>query len=527
MKNFIPTAVIVFLTCQIFAGDVSQDKTETDAIFSVGKFNGKPETADSALEKDEFKTLSSIGNTIQVKQKNQFPQRLQPGQRMALFLENIDSKMDLQLETATVIGKDVNYDSIPSMELRYNGNVFYRGKQLWEGKRLRLFVPKIWNEKGVNVIEIRNLGINPIAFDALSVRKYFNPAQAEESANKQIELPSKIRSIASSAGTTSETNSILRDKVTRFLPNKIMEYLNNGGEPFSFEKFSGLENFYDPYTGKPILAHYALAAIVPLFEGAPEKILCDIIPSAQDNVLHGTIWSAVRNNENTITLAVATTPEDLNKCAEIILPVPWSGDNDEVSHFLSANLKTDLWQRIVLPLDKCGIPCGFRMVGNPKFPEYKNGNKVSFEINGISEIDDKSSSGLVSIRDLSGLETCASADSTVNEGKNKTGEGDGKTSKSASMKTKTIILTGNPEAYFEYRYDFKEPVDFKKVSSMSENKEIQLIWHKDAQVLEIKGHFSKNEYQPKEELLGILSQKEKDMIAKKGIVPLGIKISYE
>ena len=167
------------------------------------------------------------------------------------------------------------------------------------------------------------------------------------------------------------------------------------------------------------------------------------------------------------------------------------------------------------------------MVGNPKFPEYKNGNKVSFEINGISEIDDKSSSGLVSIRDLSGLETCASADSTVNEGKNKTGEGDGKTSKSASMKTKTIILTGNPEAYFEYRYDFKEPVDFKKVSSMSENKEIQLIWHKDAQVLEIKGHFSKNEYQPKEELLGILSQKEKDMIAKKGIVPLGIKISYE
>ena len=724
MKTLSAVVIIIFYVCQILAENISSGgKTETDVVFNVGKFNGKPGSANSELENDEFKILSSSGRTVQVKQKEQFPQRLRPGQRIALFLESIDSKTDLQVETATVIEKGINYDSIPAMELSYNGKVFYRATQLGGGKLLRFFVPKIWHEEGVNVLEIRNLGTNSIAFDALLVRKYFNSNQTEESANKQIELPGKIRSIASSAQTISESNSILRNKATRFLPNKIMEYLNDEGEPFSFENFSGLEDFYDPYTGKPILAHDALAAIVPLFEGTPEKLLCDIIPCAQDDVLHGTLWTAVNNNENTITVAVATTPEDMKKSAEIIIPVLWSGDTEleitsgilpeKMGHssfwlssrsikkekiiisdgvfrgkfsiqdlivfrllqsgkkapaairlpekaqnwriplfdkgalqlsmkhtapdnimtslldinkssefinpsgnyktevipatkadieniknvvpwdsnslkveicypdgkpfdeewagirfqepaeksnefsfwvytrsvnpkiqkvtimmyfkkhdgsgycFLSTDLKVGVWQRIVLPLEKYRISNEFRIVGNPKLQEYKDGNKVSFEFNGFSGISTEKMSELANIRDISGSESYTSPDANTNENKGQVNKEAKKESKTVLRKTRSIILTGTPEKYFEYRHAFKEPIDFKEISRLSIDKDISLIWHKDAQVLEIKGHFPKKDFQPSDELLKILTREEKEMITKRGLIPIGVKLAYE
>ena len=714
--------IVMSLVLYVAADNTWETIDEVDAIFSIGRFDGKPEKNDLELVKEEFETFSGTGDTIQVKKREQFPQTLQPGQRIALLLENIDIKSDLLVETSIIIGRGIGQKAFPSIEMQYNSNVFYRERQLLQPKQLKLFVPKIWNEKEINVLEIRNLGLSPVAFDAFSIRKFSFPVM-ENDLPAQVEMPKKIIGIASSLERTSECSNILRDKSARFLPNKIIEYLNDDVGFFSLEKFSGLEDFYDPYTGKPILAYHVLGAIAPLFEGTPEKTICNIVPAGQDDIITSTNWVAVRNNEYTITVAVVTTPEDMKKYAEIILPVPWNGDTDleiisgilpegikyasswigkrsskkdkvsindmvfrekfsmqdltvfhlvqagkkapdavklsvkgqdwreppiergvlqlslkhpqpnnimislldmkktaepnspsgnykteiipatkadigdiknvvprdprslkveicypdgkpfneewakisfqkipdkcsqfsfwvyprsenpkiqkatliiyfknnedEKYHYFATDIKTGHWQRVILPTDKYKGMDNFRIVGNPKLPEYKDKNKVSLEFNGFSGIDTESKPGFSSIRVVSGSESHTPSVQGGDEEGKQGGEKKVKESKTVTRKTSTIILTGEPGACFEYRRAFKEPMDFKEVSHLTKDKDIGLVWHKDAQILELRGKFPGKDYQPPEELLRILTAAEKESITKKGLIPIGVKLIGE
>ncbi len=721
MKKIFGFALAV-LALQAVADNTFENIGEVDSIFSIGKFNGKPEKIDSELVKDEFKTLTETGDTVQVKKPEQFPQLLQANQRIAIFLENIEAGTDLLVEASLVVGQDTDLKTIPSIEMRYNSNLFYRERQSSKKKLLQLFIPKTWNEKGVNVLEVRNMGLRPIAFDAFSIRRFLFPA-LKNVQPAQAELPKKVAGIASSLESASESSNILRDKAARFLPNKIIEYLNEGGGFFSLEEFSGLDDFYDPYTGKPVLAYYVLGAIAPLFEGVPEKVICTIVPIGQDDILTCTKCVAVRNNENTMTVAIATTPEDMKKYAEIILPVPWSGDTeleaisgilpegikyssswigkrslkkdkiavngmmfkekfsmqdlavfrlvqagkkapepikfavkaqdwreppiergvfqvllkhppsnniliplldikkapepnspsgnyktevipatkgdidniknvvpwdskslkveicypegkpfneewagirflqvpekcsqfsfwvyprsenskiqktslilyfknnkDDKYHYFAADLKTGLWQRVVLPVEKYKGIDDFRIAGNPRLPEYKDKNKVSYEFNGFSGIDTVCKPGYSSMRIVSGSESQTLPVQAVDEAVKPEGDKKAKEAKTAIRKTNTAILTGEPGMAFEYRHIFKEPMEFKEIFHLSKDKDISAVWRKDAQILVLKGKFPEGDYQPPEELLKMLTAAEKDSMAKKGTVPIGIKFIGE
>jgi hypothetical protein len=719
MKTIVTVFLFLFLIFSMSADEIPEvDLTKIDNIFNVGIFNNKPENVNYKLEKDEFKILTVASETIQVKQPDQFPQQLKANQRIALFLGQIDSKTDLQVETKILSSRKAKYPS-PILELCYNGNVFYRSHIWSQGDKMRFFIPKTWHEEGVNVLEIRNSGTSVIAFDAFVVKKYSpcnNSIKTSES-NKEIstKLPSRIKGIAASAKRIAESGHRLRDKSVRFLPNDIIKYLMAGGELFSFRKFSALKDFYDPYTGKPILAYYAIAAGAPLLEDSPQKTIADVFPTAQEEILYGTLWFAVKNNEHTMTVAIATTPDDRGKCVDALFPVPWNGESEleitsgflpecikrqsfwlsnqstekkkitvsdnfikvdlniidftilrliksdkdkpesiklvneikkwkkpvfkrgilktslepplptdiripllditekstgatdpsesykteiipatkakigkikdvtpwdgksikiEIAYpdgkpfdeewagirfnnnipkgceyisfwvyprsenpkikrvnllmyfepkrdkykFLATALKTDIWQKVIVPINKSGISDRFRIVGDPMLHEYKKGNKISFEFNGLAAIDTENKTGLKTVRSFSGTETYTPpASETDNQ----------PSAKTVLRKSKTIVLTGNPESYFEYRYAFKEPAEFKTASNISKVKGLKIIWHQDAQVLEIKGNFPGKNHQVPEKILRILTAQEKKSLQASENIPIAIKLTYE
>lgn len=687
------------------------DPEKTDTYFSVGSIDDKPEG-----KKSEFKFSEKDGTTVQIRKEDDFPRKAKAGQRLAIFLDNIKSTDNLSLELVTRIVGQVEYSSIPVMELRYNGNIFYRMSQS-RGRRLKLFIPASWHEKGSNVLEIRNLGSHPIEFVCLVIKKY-SPPNPKGDKPSNDDIPHRISNFGSRTAKIAEANTILREKAACFLPYELIKYLNESGQIFSLKEISRQKDFFDPFTRKPILAYYALQAASPLFEGNPQKTLCDLFPVANGENINDTVWTAVTNTPFAITCAVATTPDDKGKYMELLLPVPWAGETEldiingilpegkrsntqwlssksikkekisiddglfkrklnfndfcilrlaktgekppkaiqfpksyakgqikfdgtafstsakrpaprairyplleikpgyqpknpsrnyqteitpatkgdigkikavapwdsnsvkiEISYpegkpfdeewvavnfkplpekfdyfsfwvyprcsnrktkkvtlltyfqdesansrerkfkFQAVHLKTGVWRRVLLPARNCLFKNNFRIVGNPKLPEYKKGGKVSFELNGFCTVGTEhpqyGESGLKSIRCLSGKENISLP---------ATAETPEKTIKAQVEK---LVLTGFPEKYFEYRRVFPEPVKFHKITALSKIKGIDLIWHQDAQLLEIKGKFPDKEYRISKKLTDLLTAKEKKYINAGKIAPIGIKLVYE
>ena len=177
--------------------------------------------------------------------------------------------------------------------------------------------------------------------------------------------------------------------------------------------------------------------------------------------------------------------------------------NQGKNHFFAVDLKPDMWQRVILPLQGIKPPYFEKIciVGDPKSPEYKKGNKITFEFNGFFVV------GSEHLK----YGKASSVKSRIIDKNN----------------AKTLILSGESEKYFEYRYAFPEPVEFKKVSALSKIKGIELVWLNDAQILEIKGRFPGKEYKVAEKLMKLLTAKEKKDLKAGKSIPIGIKLLYE
>jgi hypothetical protein len=121
-------------------------------------------------------------------------------------------------------------------------------------------------------------------------------------------------------------------------------------------------------------------------------------------------------------------------------------------------------EKIKLP--RSGSIC---VIGDPKLPEYKDGAKLSFEFNGFSVIGNEhpkfGKTGLKTARIAAGVRP--------------------------SDKEKTFVFTGKPDSYFEYRYQFDEPVEFSSIAELSDYKGLKYVYIKEAQILEISGCFPK------------------------------------
>lgn len=142
----------------------------------------------------------------------------------------------------------------------------------------------------------------------------------------------------------------------------------------------------------------------------------------------------------------------------------------------------------------------FRIVGNPRLYEYKKGNRVSFEFNGFSAIDKTIKSSIKNLRIISGKESYTPPKT------------ENKKPKIIIRQTKTFVILEEPGKYFEYRYAFKEPIEFNKVERLTDSEAIKLTWHNSAQVFEVKGHFPMQKEKYSVNVNKLMTVKEKNAV---------------
>lgn len=718
----------------------STDLEEMDVVFRVGEFNLTPKYADSQLIKNEYKLKESPKLTVHIQKPTEFPQIIRPKQRFAIFLDDILSKVpqngnDLLLTLKLLKNENSEYISAPIIEIKYNSITLFRQWITASPKKspyFNILIPGKYHEKGRNVLEIRNIGKENAAFDALKI-KNFSPYKTQ-SIKYSNKISKGVKHFAKEVASLAEKDKNLRDKSPRFLSGLILEHLNNKQKKlFPIQEFAALEAFYDPFTGKPILAYYCLPLLKLFFEGYPPKnppedkakkinihsifysraIPCNVFPEKVGTPLSNlALISLVRNNKDTLTFGFKPSSSNLKKPMKTIIPVPWEGktkvkiisgilpkkyhystrwleqknikskeydiigkvfegkftaneltvirlekiDGTSVKEirlpvkpkhpiqprfeqgkikvctrrpspalfrypnsidnlnllscisscfdisrnpgtksnilktknvvpwnskslkldidfsqsrnfdepwvnlnvnvrkgeiisfwvfptttsnqtekvtfpfffkdsqtgkfrFFSVKLKTNKWQRIILPEGKRIKDGNLKIIGIKKLTEFKKDHSVTFEFNGFSLISKEHPeyglSGLKSKRILSAKEKLLVSAT------------DKEPEKIIETQVTKLIFTGTPENYFEYRYAFSEPVKFHKVSALSKIKGIELIWHKDAQILEIKGKFPGKEYKVDDKLLTLLTGNEKKALGKGQITPIGIKLLYE
>ena len=171
----------------------------------------------------------------------------------------------------------------------------------------------------------------------------------------------------------------------------------------------------------------------------------------------------------------------------------------------SVSLKPDMWQRVQRSL--VGEPPPYhgnlRFFVNPKQPEYKKSNKVSFEFDGICVLKkpDKSFRHRVIIAKKRGN----------------------------TPESITMLFFGSPGTAVEYRHYFKKPVEFKKMNMLSklpEKSKPALTYKKDAQILQVKFKFPKKTLPLSDKLKNLLTEKEEKLLKEKALMCAGIKIDF-
>lgn len=176
------------------------------------------------------------------------------------------------------------------------------------------------------------------------------------------------------------------------------------------------------------------------------------------------------------------------------------------NQFLAVDLKPEMWQRVIMPSDKVKPPYwgNICVVGNPKLPEYKDGNKISFEFNGFCVFSKPDSSFHCRV---------------IKE-----------KAKSGKLSSMTVLFLGRPGKVGVYRHSFKHPVEFKKMSMLAklpDGNKPELTYLKNAQLLEIKYKFPKEYFTIPDAVMNLLTKKEKELVNNRAFLCTGVKLKLE
>ena len=114
-------------------------------------------------------------------------------------------------------------------------------------------------------------------------------------------------------------------KRTVSFPAHVNKWLWSGGDSIIMTSIADGGYFFDELTGKPLITFSALKRIAELFEGSPEKLICNLTPTVKDDFLGETYWTAVKNTNGIVTIQV-TSDRERDKPVQLICPVPFSGD---------------------------------------------------------------------------------------------------------------------------------------------------------------------------------------------------------
>jgi hypothetical protein len=332
-----------------------------------GQFNSIPQTAASVHAKEEFDTYASFASTIQVRTPRQWPQTLQPKQRIALFLDELlprNFKGHLSIKVAVISKNEDVFDYKNYFEFIINGkrlyySYLYRKKQLVD-----VIVPSSYLLPYNNILQVRNNGDGVLAFDAASLesvnkvgRKLYLLAK-----NKK-RLPARTAALFTSIKPKTpeflelSAHSINRElfsetqgtynpekeyigvisalgnermgnkrqvEYARQFPREIVDWISGGGSGLMLKNIMDGGKFYDSVFKTPYPALEALKQAAKLFYGHPRYLPAQIFPKFGNKALFYSNAVAAYNSPGVATILIGKRFR-MSQETQILALVPWSG----------------------------------------------------------------------------------------------------------------------------------------------------------------------------------------------------------
>ncbi len=339
----------------------------------AGEFNGKPATSKSEWEKDEFSLFASMRSTVPIKELTQWPQTLQPNQRLALFFDDLlprNFKGHVRITLGVVGRKEDLTDYKLSLETIINGQRLYNSLIHREKQVVEVIIPSDVLQSYNNICQIRNNGKATLAFDAVEIgsiskvgkpmyllaenlqelppelQTYFQekaPNEAEAVVtelsgymeNKQLlaEVESYNREkiyLAEWSGTGSEyMGNEFQVHYLRQTGREITDWLSGGGSGVKYKDMMTGGRFFDSVFKVEYPAVAALRQAAKLFEGKPHQLPVQVYPKQGEKPLLYCSAAASYNAPGVATIVVGKRfpiPEE----TELVSILPWSGATEVI-----------------------------------------------------------------------------------------------------------------------------------------------------------------------------------------------------
>ena len=351
------------------AGAILGTGVDSMPPITFGTFNGIPDTVDAPLANEEFLKLASLRSTIPVRKPDDWPQTLQINQRIAVFFDELlprNFKGHMRFLIGIVGSEKSAIEYQQSVEVVLNGKRLYNSYLLCGKQLVEIVIPNDTVQPFGNILQIRNNGKSPLAFDAAelsSLNKVGDPLYLF--AGDRSKVPSDLYSIFSKKwpqnavvcklSALSENKQLLQE-ITSYDPQKvyvgeysaignevmgnefhkhylnrtgreIVDWIAGGGSGIKINSIMTGGRLYDSIFHEEYPAVSALRQTAKLFEGAPRKLSSQIYPKYGEQPGLFLSSAASYNAPGVATVIIARRfpfPEE----SEIITLVPWNGETE-------------------------------------------------------------------------------------------------------------------------------------------------------------------------------------------------------
>lgn len=338
---------------------------------AFGRFDGRPADNAAPLVENEFTLLASMRSTIAIRKPEDWPQTLQPNQRLALFLDDLlprSFKGHLRLTLGIVGSEKEAFDYHQSIEAVVNGRRLYNSFLLRHRQLVEIVVPSDLMQPFGNILQIRNNGKAALAFDAAlitSIDKIGNRLYllAEDTARLQPSIRPLFRAREPkqlelcSLGWTTENRQLLA-VIEAYDPEKsyiaqysasgsehmgneyllhylrqtgreVIDWISSGGAGVKLKNIPNGGRLYDSIFGTEYPALSALRQVARLFDGSPRRLAAQYYPKHDEKPQLFGNAAAAYNAPGVATVAVSKRfpfPEE----GEVIAIIPWNGTTEMV-----------------------------------------------------------------------------------------------------------------------------------------------------------------------------------------------------
>jgi hypothetical protein len=349
-------------------------------LFQIGRLDGHPEN-DASPFTGEFGKADVRGSVVRIDAENvreEFPQRIMPGQSIVLKLPEMEAQ-DLLFRSVSVrmdesgAMLDSNNDE-PSLRIRCNGNTIWGRRLDRRGLVINALIPASYLESYKNTITLQNDGNLPVVFDALWLESACTASESVSFAIRDWErIPNDFKGefgwnrereseqipgislsmdmllsypmrrykadLRQETGTVSRCEGLWRysnqfvrfneqEKVVLYFLESAVGWYFHGGSALILENVTGPGRFFCPYTKRLYPSAYALWSLSRVLEGQARRMPVNVLAGDGDEQpLDRVYWMGASNKPGVASIIVAksrfgTMPGGK---VRVVCALPWHG----------------------------------------------------------------------------------------------------------------------------------------------------------------------------------------------------------